>query len=307
VRLVAVGDTGQLDAVQLPGLFSEICRVAPTVELTDIRRHRDPDDPGRTHPWLTRYQAALHDGDGRSAVALLQEHDAVRLHDTRPEAMVALVDDWNTWRHEHPLEQSMLLVHGTNGDVDTVNVLAQHRRRDGGELGDQAVPAPDRDYQLHVGDRLVLRGAPLRLPTGTRIENGTTMDVLAVDARSDQLTVRLPDGNKPTIDLKPLRHAHGDRRPALRLAYAMHPSPAQGATVARTAALGHPVADRNATYVADTRARYGHKVHLAREDLGTDGTDEDRLARYAETISASRSRDASTRYRREQRRIGRDL
>jgi ATP-dependent exoDNAse (exonuclease V) alpha subunit len=75
----------------------------------------------------------------------------------------------------------------------------------------------------------------------------------------------------------------------------MHPNPAQGATVDRTAALSHPIADRNATYVADTRARYGHTIHLAREDLGTDGTDADRLERYAATISESRARSASIR------------
>jgi hypothetical protein len=75
----------------------------------------------------------------------------------------------------------------------------------------------------------------------------------------------------------------------------MHPNPAQGVTVERTATLGHAVADRNVTYVADTRAIYDHKVHLVREDLGTDGTD--RLKRYAEAISASRSHAASARYR----------
>lgn len=93
------------------------------------------------------------------------------------------------------------------------------------------------------------------------------------------------------------------RTPALRLAYAMHPNPAQGATVARTATLGHPIADRNAVYVADTRARYGHTVHLAREDLGIDGTDADRLDRYAAAISESHARSSSLAYGLDRRRI----
>ena len=79
----------------------------------------------------------------------------------------------------------------------------------------------------------------------------------------------------------------------------MHPNPAQGATVARTATLGHAIADRNATYVADTRARYGHTVHLAREDFGVDGTDADRLDRFAVTISDPRIRRASISYKRD--------
>ena len=110
-----------------------------------------------------------------------------------------------------------------------------------------------------------------------------------------------PDAGRRTaqLDLAPLRRdLPGIRRPAIRLAYAQHPNPAQGATVERTATHGHPVADRKAVYVADTRAKHDHAVHLAREDLGLDDTDEDRLARYAEHISATRSGDASVRYRR---------
>lgn len=160
-RILAVGDHGQLQAIELPGLFTEICRHAPTVELTEIRRHRNPTDPAREHPWLARYQTALHDGRGQEAVAILQEHDVLKLHDTRAEAMVALVDDWTTWRNNYPVDQSMLLVHGTNDDVDTVNELAQIRRLEAGELGTAHVRAPDRDYHLHEGDAIVLRGAPL--------------------------------------------------------------------------------------------------------------------------------------------------
>jgi conjugative relaxase-like TrwC/TraI family protein len=303
LRILAVGDEGQLQSITLPGLFPELCGAAPTLRLNEIRRHRDAADPSREHKWLGHYQQALHAGQGHQAIAILQEHDALRLHDTRPEAMVALVADWDSWRRRHPLDQTLLLVHGTNGDVDTVNILAQRARRSADELGADSVPAPDRDYQLHAGDLIVLRGAPLLLPGGDRIENGTVMRITGVNPRRDQIQVALTRTHArnalcSTVDLTPLRQTWpGLRQPALRLAYAMHPNPAQGATVERTASLGHPIADRNATYVADTRAIYHHTVHLARDDLGTDGTDVDRLQRHAQTISDSRSRAASIRYR----------
>jgi hypothetical protein len=197
----------------------------------------------------------------------------------------------------------MLLVHGTNGDVDTVNLLAQTRRLDAGELGAGSVAAPDRDYRLYEGDCIVPRGAPLRLSHGNRIENGTAMRVVGVEESADRIAVRFERADATealaTLDLAPLRQADASlRRPALRLAYAMHPNPAQGATVARTATLGQAIADRNAVYVADTRARYGHTVHLAREDFGTQGTDGERLMQYAATISDSRVRRASIGYAR---------
>ena len=311
LRLLAVGDVGQLQSIELPGLFAELCERGMTLELTQVRRHRDPTRPDAAHPWLGRYQALLHAGHGALATALLQEHGALRLHDTRADAMVAMVDDWNTWRHDHEVDQAVLIVHGTNGDVDTVNVLAQRRRLEAGELADARVRAPDHDYDIHGNDVIVLRGAPLRLPGGGRIENGTTMTVAGVDPGTQTISVRFSTGAgaqcTANIDVASMRTTEAERRPSLRLAYAMHPNPAQGATVDRTAALAHPIADRNATYVGDTRARFGHTVYLAREDLGTEGTDEDRVARYSEAISSSRSRAASIRYRAERRDLRRDF
>ena len=76
----------------------------------------------------------------------------------------------------------------------------------------------------------------------------------------------------------------------------MHSFPAQGATVRGTATLaGHWSQAKQETYVGDTRAIYRHTVHLARDDLGTDGTDEDRIGRYAQRISDNRQRHASIR------------
>ena len=102
------------------------------------------------------------------------------------------------------------------------------------------------------------------------------------------------------IDQAKLRaeHAAGKRAAAVRLNYAMHSFPAQGATVHGTATLaGHWSQAKQETYVGDTRAIYRHTVHLAREDLGTNGTDEDRLSRYAQRISDNRQRHASIRSR----------
>jgi hypothetical protein len=150
-----------------------------------------------------------------------------------------------------------------------------------------------------AGANSVAHGKPPA--SGERIENGTLLHVEAVT--SDHLLQVRPAHagareDSFELDLRLLPGAGGfhDRTPSLRLAYAMHPNPAQGATVARTASLGHPIADRNASYVADTRAKSGHSLHLSREDLGETGTDADRLERLAAITSNTRSRDASVRY-----------
>ena len=280
----------------------------PTAELRQIRRHRDPDNPAQVHPWLRDYQIAVDQGRGLDAVVILQEHNALYLHDTRAEAMGGIVDEWDRWRRGHQPAESALIVHGPNSDVDLVNELAQRKRLDAGELGEQTVRAVDRDYLLRPGDVVAIRNAAYTLPAQPgrprpkRIENGQTAIVDSVDPERDALTLLLREpGADPRlveVDQARLRaeHAAGKRTAAVRLNYALHSFPAQGATVRGTATLaGHWSQAKQQTYVGDTRAIYRHSVHVAREDLGTDGTDEDRIHRYAQRISHSRQRHASIR------------
>jgi conjugative relaxase-like TrwC/TraI family protein len=310
VRVRAVGHDGQHEAIKLPGLFSEMLRdpQIPTAELRQIRRHRDPDDPARVHPWLRDYQVAVDEGRGADAVALLGEHEALKLYDTRAHAMGGMVGEWDSWRERRDPRQSALIVHGPNSDVDLVNELAQQKRLDAGELGEQAVPAVDRDYQLRPGDLVAIRNAAYTFPPRPdgprpkRVENGQIAVIDAVDPENDtvRLLVREPGAEPRLVQINQARlraeHAAGKRAAAVRLAYAMHSFPAQGATVQGTATLaGHWSQAKRETYVGDTRAIYRHTVHISREDLGIDGTDEDRIARYAQRIAENRQRLASIR------------
>jgi conjugative relaxase-like TrwC/TraI family protein len=310
-RIVAVGHDGQHDAIELPGLFSEML-AAPAIavsELQQIRRHRDASDPRRVHPWLRDYQVAVDEARGQDAVAILQENDALRLYDTRGEAMQGIVAEWDRWRRDYQPDQAGLIVHGPNCDVDVVNELAQLRRVDAGELGAETIPAVDRSYSLRAGDVVAIRNAAYQFePDATgrrarRVENGQVAVVDSVDPERDRLRLMVREpGAEPRlveIDQGRLRqeHARGERAAGVRLHYAMHSFPAQGATLRGTAALGgHWSQAKKETYVGDTRAVYRHTVHVARTDLGADGNDQDRVARYAQRIASSRERYASIRH-----------
>jgi len=309
-RLRAIGHDGQHEAIRLPGLFSQMLLEAriPRAELRQICRHRNPNNPAEVHPWLRDYQVAVDQGRGVDAVVILQEHQAISLYDTRAQAMGGIVEDWKRWRRAYPPTDAALIVHGPNTDVDLVNELAQQQRLDAGELGDPAVRAVDRDYLLRPGDVVAIRNAAYTFATqpgrtrAKRVENGQIGIVDAVDPKHDTLTLQLHEpGSDPRlveIDQARLRaeHAAGRRAAAVRLNYAMHSFPAQGATLHGTATLaGHWSQAKRETYVGDTRAVYRHSVHIAREDLGTDGTDDDRISRYAQRISENRQRQASIR------------
>jgi hypothetical protein len=182
------------------------------------------------------------------------------------------------------------------------------KRLEAGELGESAIREVDRDYLLRPGDLVAIRNAAYTFPTQPgqprprRIENGQVATVEAVDPRCDTLTLLLREpGCEPRlveIDQARLRaeYAAGNRTAAVRLNYALHSFPAQGATFRGSATLvGHWSQSKQETYVGDTRAIYRHTVHVAREDLGTEGTDENRIGRYAQRISADRQRHASIR------------
>ena len=245
-------------------------RELPTAELRQIRRHRDPDNPARIHPWLRDYQVAVDQGRGTDAVALLGEYAALKLYDTRAQAMGGMVDEWDSWRDRSDPGQSALIVHGPNSDVDLVNELAQQRRLEAGELGTQAVPAVDRNYLLRPGDVVAVRDAAYTFPPGSdgfrpkRVENGQIAVIDAVDPDKDavRLLVREPGADPRLVEIDQARlrteHAAGKRGAAVRLAYAMHSFPAQGATVQGTATLaGHWSQAKRETYVGDTRPSTG--------------------------------------------------
>jgi conjugative relaxase-like TrwC/TraI family protein len=248
VRVLAVGHTGQLGAIELPGMFEQMLardQVIPSANLSEIRRHRDPADPRKPHPWLAKYQVLLDTGDGQGALAELRKHDALKIHETRADAIVGMVEQWDTRRrlYDDPRD-AIMVVHGSNDDVDLVNRLAQQRRRATQDLGDQSVKAVDRDYRIYPGDVVMLREGAYQFEPGPsgerprRIENGTIGIVDSVDPYEDQLRVVLNEpGAQPrlvVIDQRRLRReltTGGERVAAPRLAYAFHVYPVQGGHV----------------------------------------------------------------------------
>jgi conjugative relaxase-like TrwC/TraI family protein len=326
--VIPVGHAGQLDAVETPGLFAEMVdprNRIPTLELTRIRRHRDPSDPGKEHPWLAAHQMLVDNGEAEAAVELLRRHEALRLQDTVAEAIVQMVDDWAQWRTGYELDETLLLVHGSNQDVDLVNELAQRRRLEARELTGPGIRAPDREYEIYAGDMVVLRRAAYDFgepqpgsARERRLENGQAGVVRSVDAKSERMRVLVDEpgygSREVELDMRKMReqyHAMAEqtgypdkvRLPVLRLRYAAHGFPTQGASINATAAIvGHWSQGREATYVVDTRAIFRHLVYLARESLSKDRDgpgiyeDDDAIRkRYAELIERRTNKLASIR------------
>jgi conjugative relaxase-like TrwC/TraI family protein len=337
-RVVAVGDVKQSGAIECPGMFDLILgdERIPTSELKVVRRHRDPADPSKPHPWLARasavegdgkgkeairpgYHDALYAGDAAEAIAVLREEGALNLHATHEKAMVGLVEKWHQRRAEYNLDvrDTVLVVYGTNEDVDRVNALAQAKRIEAGEIGGPSVAAVDRGYRLHAGDVVMLRETAYRPaesepggPRPERVENGTMGTVLVVDPGRQLVTVGFdtPDDGmrEVTMDLGELRARweeqearrargeKGERVPSLRLSIAGHVFPLQGGTWWYTGSLWGDGRMRLEDVISgDARAKHVLDVHVDRESLGREGTDTEKLARKAKGLKEIRHKLAS--------------
>jgi hypothetical protein len=291
IRLV--GDPAQLSAIGPGGLLPSMLAVdlVPVAELTEIHRAQ--------HQWMRDAQNYVRAGDSMRALELLARHDALHMDNTQAEARIRMVADWNRWRHDYAIGDTLMVVHTTNEDVDRVNMLAQAYRGAAGELGDASVTSPDRDYQLHEGDRVMLResayypgqqGEP-------RVENGTRGIIVTVDTAANTVDVLL---DEPGHDQQRVVTFELDRCDALRLDYASHVYPSQGDTRSRTAELtGGPSVNRENAYVGGSRQRDRHDLYTSREALGTDGDDAARWNRLADQMNESRAQTPSIAYHEE--------
>jgi conjugative relaxase-like TrwC/TraI family protein len=278
-KLLLVGDDAQLSPIGAGGLFTEIAKRAPTVELTTVHRARES--------WEREAWAQLRSGDSARAIAEYASRDRLHIEDTRAEVGERMVDDWARVRQEQPGARVVMLTDSSNDELDRLNKLAQDRRAAAGELGHRRARLPDRPYDLAAGDEVILTGQ-LRQPGAERVENGTRGTVQSVDERASRVVMR-------TDEPQPRDVAFSTREfRDVRLAYAQHVYKAQGLTTDRALVLtGGWQSDRERAYVALSRARERSDVYVSREDLGEDGTDADLIERFAACVSVSHAQQAS--------------
>jgi ATP-dependent exoDNAse (exonuclease V) alpha subunit len=278
-KLIAVGDGKQLPSIGPGGMFDRLAEHAPTAELADIHRTKDPADQ--------RAWQALRAGEPARAMAHYASRGQLHLSDTRDQAAEQAVQTWATLTDGRDIREVALIADAANTEIDQLNARAQHLRAQRGELGHHEIPLRDVHYGLREGDLIVFT-AQHRPPGQLRVENGTRGEVSAIHERGVTVTL---DGSQRKIQL-----ACGDLE-SLRLAYAQHVYRQQGATVDRSVVLtGGWQTSKETAYVEATRARHGTTWFIAREDLGEEGQDAARITRLAQKMTNSRAHATSLAY-----------
>ena len=237
VKVVAIGDSGQLSSVQAGGWLGSLTKRLGSYELREVMRQRDPRERQllaqlrRGHPtdYLTEKAARRHvhiyvgdahgqDGGEHAAIAAWREHQAAC-----------------------PWGQAVLIVRD-NQRRERLNTLIRSELKREGRLG-ESVHVGGCDFA--VGDRVVAR----RNDRERAVDNGMRGTVIAVDPTEQDLVVRTDAGAQRCLDATYVAEH-------LQHAYALTAHTVQGATVEWAGVVGRPEDfTRNWSYTALSRAR----------------------------------------------------
>jgi ATP-dependent exoDNAse (exonuclease V) alpha subunit len=279
-KLVPVGDGKQLPSIGPGGMFDRLTTLMAVVELEEVWRTMDLQERSA---W-----AALRAGEPERAMAHYHSRGQLHLEETREEAAESAAQAWAQLTTRLDPSQVALIADATNAEVHRLNARVQHLRGERGELGEREVPLGSVHYGLREGD-LVAFIRQHRAPGQPIVDNGVRGEITRVhDERAVTVTL---EGTGREVTLT------GDDVDALWLGYAQHINRQQGATVERSIVLtGGWQTSKESSYVEASRVRQGTDWFLAREDLGTEGTDVDRIERLTEKMRSSRAQTPSVAY-----------
>ena len=244
VKVIAIGDSGQLSSMQAGGWLGSLTRRLGSHELREVMRQRDPRERqllaqvrrGDPSDYITEKkrcgQLQVIEGDVHSASAA--EHAAIAA--------------WSSQQAESPWGQAVLVVRD-NQRRERLNALIRAELKHGGRLSESVHIGGD---EFAVGDRVVVR----RNDRERGVDNGMRGTVIAVDPTEKELLVRTDAGAPRRLDAwyvaEHLQHA-----------YVLTAHTMQGATVEWAGVVGRPEDfTRNWSYTALSRARQPTELFL---------------------------------------------
>ena len=244
VKVIAIGDSGQLSSVQAGGWLGSLTRRLGSYELCEVMRQRDPRE--------RQLLANVRRGDPTNYIT--EKHRSGRLHIIADDPQGASAGERAAvaaWRARQATCRSgeAVLIARDNNRRERLNALVRAELRRDGLLGESVHVA---GKEFAVGDRVIARrNDRLRV-----LDNGTRGTVIAVDPAEKDVLVRTDAGAQRTLDA-----AYATEH--LQHAYALTAHTIQGGTVEWAGVVGHPDDfTRNWSYTALSRAREATELFL---------------------------------------------
>lgn len=253
-----IGDDRQLPSVSRGGMFAELSRRYGAGEIHVITRQQVE--------WQNQAATAMSNYNFEAACALFYENGGIRWGGNEDEALDLLVGDWEAdtaaaKEDGKPLNYAAFQAFAyTNAEVDIINAACRAIREARGELGDSiGVMTKHGPTTFSVGDRTVFTSTD----KGQGVVNGATGEVIAVDARSKLLTIRL-DGGK-VVTIQPGMSKESGQIDGVRHGYCTTIHKSQGRTINNVyLKFSHRWGDA-LSYVAGSRQKLNARIYAARE------------------------------------------
>jgi conjugative relaxase-like TrwC/TraI family protein len=239
VKVIAVGDPGQLTSVQAGGWLAALTRQHAGPELRRVLRQHDPAERDALE--------ALHDGNPETY--LDHKADQITIHATEDDALGAVIDQWAEARVAHGA-MAVAMIARDNATREQLNDAARARLKADGALSDRGITIGGREWA--PGDRIIARRNNRQL----NIDNGTLATITRFDRHRQAVLIRTDSGEERAIDASYLSDH-------VEYAYAVTGHSSQGATVENAIVLGRPEEfTREWAYTALSRARHQTTIHL---------------------------------------------
>jgi conjugative relaxase-like TrwC/TraI family protein len=253
-KLILIGDPEQLPAIEHPGAFRALADRLGAIELTEVRRLRDPVERAAVE--------LVRSGRGSSALAAYSERDRLTLAETVSDLEAMVVGD----RHvaQGSGEDTIILCR-TRARTARLNELAQELRLAEGTLGEASIEVGE--GRIHVGEHVVTR---VNRGGHSPVHNRERWTVEAIDAEARTMTLRhLTEQDRVvSLDADYLDGRPADAVGSVELGYAITKYGAQGMTVDRAFVVLGDGLSKEEAYTALTRAREGTELYaVSREPV----------------------------------------
>jgi len=265
-KIIKIGDPKQLRSPGVGGAFAAVHQLVDGQTLADNRRQRDQTERAAL--------ALMREGKLREALSAWASTGRVHAVEDAADAHAGMLATWNQarqrWPDPHERIAQLLMLAGTNADVDRLNDTAQVIRREVGELGPArsfALPG-GQHLILHVGDQVMFR-VNERRDDGPDVLNGYR-GIITGFGQDGSVTVQwrqsAPDGHRMLTQTVPPRYVING---GLSLGYALTVAKAQGLTTDTVLVYGNGL-DPHTLYPAMSRDRATAHLWLARQLLESD-------------------------------------
>ena len=243
-RLVLVGDTGQLGAVEAGGMFRLLAREVPCAELHEVRRF--------DAPWEAGTSVRLRAGDF-TAYADYDRHGRMRGADQH----AAMDRAAGLWLADHLRGKNVLLLAGSNSEAAELSRRVQAKLIQLGTVGPPRATLADGN-QAGTGDLIRARLNTKINAGGRELTNRDTLQITGWHGPHAQVRRRELDGTWTSPFLVPRAYLAD----SAELDYAGNTHVGQGRTVDTAHLLVTGTLSRRSLYVGMTRGRESNTAHI---------------------------------------------